>query len=52
VKKGHGTIFLSNGESYRGLFEKDQPHGTGEFRNIRGELMKGCWLMGALNILQ
>jgi hypothetical protein len=29
VKKGHGTIFLSNGESYIGLFEKDQPHGMG-----------------------
>jgi hypothetical protein len=50
MKHGQGTLFLSNGESYRGAFEKEQPHGMGQFRNVRGEIVRGCWLMGALNL--
>jgi hypothetical protein len=51
VKEGQGTLYLSNGESYRGEFENDQPHGKGQFKNIRGEGVVGFWLMGALNIV-
>jgi hypothetical protein len=49
VKSGQGTLFLSNGESFRGTFENDHPNGPGLFRNVRGETTRGFWLMGALN---
>lgn len=49
MKGGQGTLFLSNGESYRGVFENDQPNGQGQYRNVRGEIVRGFWLMGALN---
>lgn len=52
VKEGQGVLSISNGECFRGQFENDQPHGRGEFRNVRGESIGGYWLMGALNIIE
>jgi hypothetical protein len=49
MKDGQGTLYLSNGETFRGQFESDQPNGEGIFKNVRGELINGFWLMGALN---
>lgn len=52
MKDGQGTLYLSNGESFRGEFQNDQPNGSGIFKNARGELIRGCWLMGALNAVE
>ena len=51
MKHGQGTLFMANGEYFRGTFENDLPNGQGQFKNVRGEVQRGFWLTGALNQL-
>lgn len=47
-KQGEGTLFLSNGEYWRGQWMKDLPNGKGVFKTRGGDLVKGVWVMGVL----
>lgn len=47
MKQGEGTLYLSNGEYFRGDFKNDQPCGKGIFRTVANQLIKGNWKNGA-----
>lgn len=51
MKKGEGTLYLSNGEYFRGEFDQDLPNGRGAYRNINGSTIKGHWVNGVLQEL-
>lgn len=46
MKYGEGTLYLSNGEYFRGDFKNDLPNGKGLFRALNNHLIKGSWRDG------
>ena len=45
---GEGTLYLSNGECYRGSFSKDLPNGNGVYECLNGKIVKGNWVLGMM----
>jgi hypothetical protein len=43
LKHGKGKLFLSNGEWFEGIFDKDTATGPGTFHTIKGETVEGIW---------
>lgn len=46
MKHGEGTLFLGNGEYFRGEFKNDLPTGKGIYRSLNNQLIKGNWKNG------
>ena len=42
-KHGHGTVKLSNGETFEGQFERDVINGEGIFHTLKNENVHGIW---------
>ncbi len=47
MRHGEGTLFLGNGEYFRGEFKNDLPNGKGLYRTLNNQLIKGCWKNGS-----
>ena len=43
TKGPSGVLYLSNGESYHGDFEKNMAHGKGSYKRLDGSIKKGYW---------
>ena len=49
MKQGEGTLYMTNGEYFRGEFKNDMPNGKGVFRNENNQLIKGVWRDGVFD---
>lgn len=51
MKQGEGVLKLSNGEYFKGRFEKDEINGEGEYYCLGGRKVQGRWREGILQSL-
>lgn len=47
-KEGYGTMFLSNGEKFTGIFKRDFVNGSGMFYRLDGSTVQGTWINNKL----
>ena len=46
MRSGYGSLFLTNGEYFKGEFKNDLPSGKGTFYGLGNKMIHGIWEYG------